>query len=280
MRKAAADPVNRERDGSGHGLLLVILGEFVWDTREEQVWLAKLVRAMAALDVTENATRKALQRLGAAAMLTYHRHGRQTCCALTDTAREAFRDGVARVFAAEPFMTDWDGRWLIVVASIPETTRHLRHFVRSRLERAGMGSPAPGLWISPHVDTPVEALLRDVDAAISPMSFIGRFGPVGGQAEIAAAAWDLGALTDAYRDFVDRFASLSPESDAAMFKAYVGLVQAWRRLAFRDPRLPVTLLPDDWAGRDAARLFRDRHRSWRDAAASFWSRIGEEAQAS
>ncbi|MEJ7704563.1 MAG: hypothetical protein WKF47_13200 [Geodermatophilaceae bacterium] len=44
-------------------------------------------------------------------------------------------------FASET--PDWDGEWLVLLVSVPETERGLRRRARTRLAWAGFGSPAP-----------------------------------------------------------------------------------------------------------------------------------------
>jgi phenylacetic acid degradation operon negative regulatory protein len=45
---------------------------------------------------------------------------------------------------------DWDGDWLVLVTTVPEHHRNLRHRLRTALGWAGFDSMAPGVWISPH----------------------------------------------------------------------------------------------------------------------------------
>ena len=48
------------------------------------------------------------------------------------------------------------------------------------------------------------------------------------------------------------------------------LVHAWRGTFARDPRLPGALLPDDWPGHAATRLFVDTWRTLRGPADAHW----------
>ena len=53
----------------------------------------------------------------------------------------------------------------------------------------------------------------------------------------------------------------------------VHLVHDWRRFPFRDPEIPVELLPDDWAGRRAQQLFEDRRARWGAEAATWFKEL-------
>jgi phenylacetic acid degradation operon negative regulatory protein len=44
------------------------------------------------------------------------------------------------------------------------------------------------------------------------------------------------------------------EPDEA-FRLYLPLLTEWRRLPYRDPGLPLALLPDGWKGEEATALF-------------------------
>jgi phenylacetic acid degradation operon negative regulatory protein len=55
--------------------------------------------------------------------------------------------------------------------------------------------------------------------------------------------------------------------------AQVDLVHAWRRFPWLDPTLPRELLPPDWSGGRAARLFRRQHARLAAGANAEWSRL-------
>jgi len=83
---------------------------------------------------------------------------------------------------------------------------------------------------------------------------------------VIGEAWDLPDLREHYVQFIEDFAHLRPEDDAATFAAQTALVHAWRRFPFIDPDLPDDLLPADWPRRRAHDLFTDRHEQWAPAA--------------
>ncbi|MEV3857195.1 PaaX family transcriptional regulator C-terminal domain-containing protein [Streptomyces sp. NPDC050095] len=43
----------------------------------------------------------------------------------------------------------------------------------------------------------------------------------------------------------------------------------------RDPRLPEALLPPDWPGRDATRLFVEAWRALRSPACAYWRQLAD-----
>jgi phenylacetic acid degradation operon negative regulatory protein len=79
-----------------------------------------------------------------------------------------------------------------------------------------------------------------------------------------AVGWDLGELGRRYRRFINTFAPIAdalpasamPPNETA-FVLRTLLLHEYRKIHLRDPLLPTTLLPRDWAGTDANVLCRD-----------------------
>jgi phenylacetic acid degradation operon negative regulatory protein len=162
-----------------------------------------------------------------------------------------------------------------MMVSVPEAKRDLRHRLRTQLNWAGFGSPAPGVWVSPHVEAEAEAksILAELGIERQAMSFIATYGAIGHVADMVSAAWDLAEVTERYEDFIDQFSGLHPRSGDDVLRAQIRLVHEWRRLPFLDPQLPHELLPPRWSGIRATHLFRDKHAAWREAARKRWAEI-------
>jgi len=142
---------------SARGLLLTLLGEFVL-TGDGTAWTSAVLATFGRLGIEEKTTRQALMRTAAAGWLDADKQGRRTRWRLTGAARQMLTDGAARIYSFTGPDPDWDGRWLLISARIPESDRRARHVVRTRLNWAGFGSLGPGLWISPHPDREAEAV--------------------------------------------------------------------------------------------------------------------------
>ncbi|MFC3712939.1 PaaX family transcriptional regulator C-terminal domain-containing protein [Sphingoaurantiacus capsulatus] len=261
----------RSRDGSAQGLLLVLLGLFLW--RQPPVKTAVLIAALEALGLTENAARKAIHRLTQDGIAAATREGREASLSIAPAGEALFEEGNAQVFGFDGERADWDGRWLVLSVSVPESQRMNRHYLQSRLAWLGMGSPVPGIWISPHAGAPIHPVIEKLGLGTLASSWVGGFGPVGDEAAMVRQAWDIDGLAALYAEFIARFGKLAPVGDAERFVAYVQLVQAWRRFPFIDPKLPARFLPDPWIGRDAAALMRDRRGAWGPAAQRYWDAL-------
>ncbi|HEY0638586.1 MAG TPA: PaaX family transcriptional regulator C-terminal domain-containing protein [Pseudonocardiaceae bacterium] len=259
---------------SARSLLMTVLGEFVLP-RDRPVWTATLVGTLALFDVEEKSARQALARTAGEGWLTAERHGRRVRWALTPPGRRLLTEGGERVHGFGRADRSWDGRWLVLIVSVPEAKRELRHRLRTRLSWAGFGSPSAGVWVSPDTSREHEAqvILEDLGLAAGAMSFAAHYGTIGSQESITQQAWDLEAIAARYEEFIDEFTGLHPAPGDASLVAQTRLVHEWRRFPFLDPQLPQELLPARWSGTTAAALFRRKHAEWNPAAQRRWEEL-------
>ena len=258
---------------SARGLLFTLLGEFVLPGGGT-AWTSAALAVFARLGIEEKTTRQALMRTAASGWLDAEKVGRRTRWRLTASAQKMLTEGADRIYSFTGPGESWDGRWLLVYARIPESDRHARHVVRSRLSWAGFGSLGGGLWISPHPDREAEAIgvLREAGVADDAHVFVARRSGLADVQAMVAAAWDLGAIEDRYEEFIEEFRATAP---ADVLARQIELVHAWRRFPALDPVLPRELLPARWSGLEAARLFADRHQRWSDDARQEWKRLND-----
>jgi phenylacetic acid degradation operon negative regulatory protein len=263
--------------GSARSLLMTVLGEFVLP-RGAPAWTSTLVDALGMFDVEEKSARQALARIAAEGWLTSDRVGRRVRWNLTGPGRRLLGEGAERIYGFGSGEPNWDGRWLIVLVSIPESLRDLRHRLRTRLSWAGFGSPAPGVWITPRpgAESDAKLILDELALTGQALSFVASYGALGAEPDMVAAAWDLGDVAERYRHFIDEFGQLHPRTPDDVFRAQTRLVHEWRRFPFLDPQLPAELLPPQWIGTRATALFNDRHKRWGEAARSRWAELAAE----
>ncbi|TMQ90892.1 PaaX family transcriptional regulator [Actinomadura soli] len=261
---------------SARSLLLTVLGEFVLPGGEP-VWTAAFLRALALLGLEEKAVRQALARSAADGWLAGERHGRCTAWRLTPSGKRLLTDGTDRLCDFGRPAGDWDGQWLVVLATVPETSRRLRHLLRTRLAWNGLGNLSPGVWVSPRPgrEREVREVLAEIGVADTSTLFTGRLGDLSEARRVARRAWDLDEIQPAYEDFVDAVRELRPGDEPGTFAAHTRLVQAWRRFPFLDPGLPAELLPDGWSGFRAAALFHERRAAWRPVAVRQWKAMAD-----
>ncbi|MCV7411458.1 PaaX family transcriptional regulator [Mycobacterium florentinum] len=266
-------------DPSTRSLLMTILGEFVLPTGQH-VWTATLVQALTALGIEEGSARQALARTAAQGWLSSERVGRRTRWLLTDAGRRLLVEGAHRIYTFGSDEPSWDGHWFVVLVSIPESMRVLRHKLRAQLSWAGFGSPSPGVWISPRTAVAAEAkdILDNLDLSSKALSFVAEYGALGSERDMVNSAWDLAEIDCCYQEFITEFSGLKPTTPDDVFVAQIRLVHEWRRFPFLDPQLPPVLLPSHWSGTPAARLFQDQHQHWHERAQRRWREFADEAE--
>ncbi|MDI2130053.1 PaaX family transcriptional regulator [Yinghuangia seranimata] len=265
---------------SARSLLMTLLGEYVLP-HGGAAWTSTLLRAFEGLGVEEKSARQALARTAADGWIASERAGRRVRWVLTAPGRRLLTEGAERIYSFGAPSPPWDGRWLVVMATVPETQRKLRHQLRTKLTWAGFGSPAPGMWISPHPARAPEAeeIMRELGLDASAFSFCGAFGDIGSQRGMVDQAWDLAETAAQYEAFLDEFAGLRPRPGAEVVLAQVRLVHEWRRFPFLDPRLPAELLPARWIGDRAAKVFAKLHGDWQAQAQASWGALADDAAA-
>jgi phenylacetic acid degradation operon negative regulatory protein len=258
---------------SARGLLFTVLGEFVLPAGGA-AWTAAFIDVLGRLGVEEKASRQALMRTAADGWLTSRRIGRRTLWRLSPDAERLLTEGAARIYGFHGTQREWDGRWVLVLARVPESDRPARHLLRTRMRWAGFGSPAPGVWVSTHADrtAEVERVLAEVGVLGDAQIFLAEHHGGGELAAMVRQAWDLAAIERDYAEFLAAFGKPGARDPLARV---VELVHAWRRFPSVDPALPARLLPARWSGERAATLFHRRHERWAPAARAEWHRLTE-----
>lgn len=271
-------PIPRRHDGgaTARGLLLTVMGELMLPTGG-RAWTATLIDVLGRCGVEEKAVRQALMRTANAGWLQATRHGRRSRWELTPAAVRMLSDGAERIYGFTGALHDWHGRWLLVLARVPESDRAARHLLRSRLSWAGLGSVAPGTWISPYPERldEVREVLDRAGALGSAQVFRAEHTALGDPVALVAQAWDLTGIEERYRQFQGAFADGHAPADP--LARLIALVHAWRRFPLIDPALPRELLPEGWTGTRAAELFARCHGQWREPALRRWRELEPDA---
>lgn len=261
---------------SARSLLLTILGEWVLPSGGE-AWTSALIDAMAAVGVEAKTARQAIARSADAGLLVSERRGRRTRWRLTQEATRLLLEGTDRIYSFGRDQAQWDGRWILLLTSVPGASRHLRYRLRTRLGWAGFAPIGWGDWLSPWVERESEAraVLGNLGLAATTRSFVGTLGSLGDPKTLAGEAWSLDQVEEDYEAFIAEHRSKRPAGRDEAFSALTLLVHEWRHFPSADPGLPALLLPRHWSGQTAARLFHNLHRRWSPAASKWWQERNE-----
>ncbi|AUA15442.1 PaaX family transcriptional regulator [Streptomyces sp. SID8361] len=248
-----------ERESRHAPLILTVFGLYA---RGEHNWLsvASVISLMADLGVESRAVRSSVSRMKRREVLRGERHEGVAGYSLADSTLQTLAEGDVRIFRQARASRE-DG-WVLVVFSVPESEREKRHALRTALTRLGFGTAASGVWIAPgHLAAETRRTLERRGLSAYVDIFTGDHVAFGELREKVRSWWDLDELTAMYADFLDRY---RPVLDAVTrreprpleaFRTYVPMLTQWRRMPYRDPGLPLELLPPEWNGVAAAELF-------------------------
>ena len=224
--------------------------------------IAGTVDLMAQFGLDGPGVRTAVFRLKQRGWLAAETRGGVRGYALSPLALKALASGDEIIWHARQPADLADG-WCVVNFSVPESARAKRHQLRAHLTSLGFGNVGTAMWIAPArmkgaAEQAIAELGLDKYAAI----FVGDY--VGGQdlTTLLYGSWDLAAIDRRYREFIARFQDEAATLEASgvlgqqqAFTAYLGVVDQWRKLPFRDPGLPRAVLAEDWSAPAAVALF-------------------------
>jgi len=217
------------------GGLVTLLGDFGFSTGASRVALARMVR------------RGGLERL---------RNGRLVSYRPTPRTVALLEEGDRRIFSLgrEPHRAElWTALW----HAIPEERRLERGRLARRLRFLGFGSVQDGMWISPHDrEREVVALIDELKVGGYAGVMVGRPAAALDFRALVSRAWDLDALDERYRAFIDEFSIATATADEhEAFRLRTRLVHAFRRFPALDPELPDELMHAPRHRADAVALF-------------------------
>ncbi len=150
--------------------------------------------------------------------------------------------------------SDWEGNWYIINFDIPEIYRRKRDAFREKLKKLGFGRLQNSIWISPvnylaNIESLVE--FHDMERWVIP-SVTDKLGREDSQ-ELVDRVWHLEKINERYKKFVSKYKKLLRTEDLRPDK--FSLQMEYSCILKDDPQLPEDLLPDDWQGEKAHKLY-------------------------
>lgn len=239
-------------------------------------WLSTLTECMSALGFSAEATRTALHRMAAEGWVAPRKVGRYAAYRLTPRGVDRLEEAATRIYRLRA--AEWDGRWRLLIGLPAGRDAQLSR----ALTWMGFGRLSADVWASPHSHgSRLTRLLDGHPGAATTVGFVGE--SAGAQASrptteadqrIVAAAWDLAELRQAHAAFIDRWRDAGAgDEPRAAFTTRIQLVHHWRSFLFLDPGLPAALLPADWLGDEAAKVFRTLYEAVDAGAWRFYDQL-------
>jgi len=249
--------------------------------RGGEIWLGTMIRAMAAWGISEAAARSNALRMKNERILQSRRQGRRMAYWLTDKGLNLLNMGGFR-FSIPPDEV-WDGRWTVLVYSVPEKERGYRDKLRHTLYLWKFGNLAQGTWLSTRPLLPdLERELRELGVWKYVDIFRSEYvGPDDLSAVVAKAFPQLPTLAEHYRNYIVNSETLLHRyqtgqlDDEACFASRLQNLLTFVRMTGDDPVLPPALLSEDWPRPQAQQLCGELQRVLIEPAERFFDSIYE-----
>ena len=275
-----ATATRRRADGgpSARSLLISVLGQWV-GPNDTPVWTATLVGALEALGIESRAARQAVNRTAADGWLEGESVGRYTRWRLTSSGRRMIGSAVPRVQRSIVADQKWDGTFLLLTLTGTALDRESRERLAVGLDFEGFGTLGTGTWVAVGEGSREGAEVVLTACGLQDEALLFRATTVEGAetpAEVVAMAWDLGTAAAAHEAFVEQFETAVPADAAEAFALRTRMAHEWRHILSVDPSLPPELLPEDWIGTRARKVFQRQFGQWAEAASSYYIRLSEE----
>jgi len=244
----AATLARLEKPPRTASLIITVWGDAVVP-RGGSLWLGTLQALLDRFGCREGQVRTAMSRLTEEGWLARTRQGRLSFYRLGPRGEASFAAASRRIYA--PPRSGWDGAFRLALSAGPGIAKDgmTKDVMAQELTARGFVPLAPGFLLGTAGapgDLPADATVLLATPRSSAEALV-----------VAARAFPgLGAIADGYRRFITAFAPLAevtiPGEEALPLRLL--LVHEWRRIALRDPGLPLALLPPDWPGTAAHAL--------------------------
>ncbi len=249
-----------------------------------EIWIGSLIKLMEQFGHTPQSVRAAISRMSRQGWIKSRKEGNKSYYSMTEQGLKRLEEAAKRIYKlqSEP----WDGKWRILVYTIPEEIRSVRDELRQELIWSGFGMLANSCWVTPlDLKEQVFDILQRYDATDFVDFFEARNKGPHESKDIVQRCWDLDEINARYRTFIDhyslKFQKYQKAKDSGELKdtdAFVErtiLVHEYRKFLFFDPGLPEELLPSGWLGNEAAKLFSDYYRLLAVPANRFFESVYE-----
>ncbi|MBT2645499.1 phenylacetic acid degradation operon negative regulatory protein PaaX [Bacillus sp. ISL-34] len=265
-------------------MIFTIYGDYIRNYGSK-IWIGSLIRLLKEFGHNEQGVRVAVSRMVKQGWIQSEKQGNKSYYFLTDRGVQRMDEAANRIYKMKP--NEWDGKWRILMYTIPEDKRQLRDDLRKELLWSGFGSFSSGCWISPNdLEKQINRLIEKYDIDEYVDFFISEYkGPKENQS-LVEKSWHLEEIENKYEEFIEKYSkqfivhqsiiNRGEMSDADCFVERTNLVHEYRKFLFIDPGLPKELLPSKWNGNHAALLFSQYYQVLAEPASRFFESVFQE----
>ncbi len=242
-------------------LIMTIFGDAVVP-RGGQIWLGSLVKLASEFGLREPMVRTSALRLSKEGWLHRNQRGKFSYYSMSRTYFTSDTAFQRQIYSPADVLRR--SGWTIVHIFGNQLDRSEHYSIRQYLHRFGFGRMTPQVYLHPSLAH--EAVHHILDAGsqdgLAGVAFCNARCERNSQhmRELAKFAWDLDEIRDGYEKFISTFRPLPdllvkarPQPNEA-FRLRTLMINEYRRLALRDPRLPEEFCGSKWPGEEAYRL--------------------------
>ena len=262
-------------------MIFTLYGDYIRHYGNE-IWIGSLIRLLKEFGHNEQSVRAAISRMYKQGWVDSRKEGNKSYYFLTARGIDRMDEAAKRIFKLNP--EKWDGKWRMLIYSIPEEKRNIRDELRKELLWSGFGSIANSSFISPNdLTKQVYMLIDKYDIKEHVHYFIAEYNGPRHNQTLLKECWDLNDINEHYKTFIDFYSgkfyqdkkkiAKNQMTPAECFVERTKLVHEYRKFLFIDPGLPEELLPKMWLGNKAANLFTDYYRELTEPACYFFEDV-------
>jgi len=161
----------------------------------------------------------------------------------------SFIPALGRAGYSEAQNKKWSGEWLIVVFDIPEKQKRNRDVLRNKLYELGFGKLQRSVFISPFdVYEDLVELLESWGLSRQALLIETKKLWIEDEKEMVDRIWKVSKINKAYENLIEQ-----AEEEKVDIKKWI---DNYFEVLLSDPFLPHQLLPDNWGGDEARRVFK------------------------
>ncbi|MBM7649138.1 phenylacetic acid degradation operon negative regulatory protein [Bacillus ectoiniformans] len=264
-------------------MIFTIYGDYIRHYGNK-IWVGSLIRLMKEFGHNEQGVRVAVSRMVKQGWIQSEKQGNKSFYFLTGRGVNRIEEAAKRIFKLNPH--EWDGKWRILMYTIPEEKRSVRDELRKELLWSGFGSFSNSCWISPNnLEKEVQSLINKYEISEYVDFFVSDYKGPKENESLVEKSWPLEEIEKKYEEFINTYSkqfvihqsiiSRGEMSDAQCFVERTKLVHEYRKFLFIDPGLPRELLPPMWDGNHAASLFSQYYKILAEPASRFFESVFE-----
>lgn len=265
-------------------MIFTLYGDYISHYGNE-IWIGSLIRLLQEFGHNEQAVRAAISRMSKQGWVKARKKGNRSYYYLTKRGINRIQEAGRRIFKLHH--EKWDGKWRMLLYTIPEEKRHIRDELRKELVWSGFGMLQSGFWISPNsLERQVDDLIEKYDIRQYVHFFISAYRGPHENKQLVRECWDLEEMNARYEEFIQTYSQKyvidknkieqGKMTDGECFVERTKLVHEYRKFLFIDPGLPGELLPKKWLGDYAQQLFSDYYRTLAGPASRFFEKVFKE----